>query len=77
MKGSTSPLSEFLDKGEFENANNPAHAEGWATYVELKLYEYAKQQSKDNKFKAIMDYLYANQLSGFLLETRIDKYLPS
>lgn len=49
-----------------------AHGEGWATYVELKLYEYAKQQSKDNKFKAIMDYLYANQLSGFLLETRID-----
>ena len=49
-----------------------AHGEGWATYVELKLYEYAKQQSKDNKFKAIMDYLYANQLSGFLLETRLD-----
>ena len=49
-----------------------AHGEGWATYVELKLYEYAKEQSTDNRFNAIMDYLYANQLSGFLLETRLD-----
>jgi len=49
-----------------------AHGEGWATYVELKLYEYAKEQSTDNRFDSIMDYLYANQLSGFLLETRLD-----
>ncbi len=49
-----------------------AHGEGWATYVELKLYEHAKEQSNDPKYGAIMDYLYANQLSGFLLETRLD-----
>lgn len=48
------------------------HAEGWATYVELQLYQYAKANSTDKKFHLIMDYLYANQLSGFLLETRLD-----
>ena len=51
---------------------NTGHAEGWATYVELKLYEYAKANSDDEGFDLVMDYLYANQLSGFLLETRID-----
>lgn len=51
---------------------NTGHAEGWATYVELKLYEYAKAKSNDEGFGLVMDYLYANQLSGFLLETRID-----
>ena len=49
-----------------------AHGEGWATYVELKLYEYAKANSTDEKFDLVMDYLYANQISSFLLETRID-----
>jgi uncharacterized protein (DUF885 family) len=49
-----------------------AHGEGWATYVELKLYQYAKSKSTDEKFNMVMDYLYANQMSGFLLETRID-----
>lgn len=51
---------------------NTAHGEGWATYVELKLYEYARSLSSDSGFKFVMDYLYANQLSGFLLETRLD-----
>lgn len=49
-----------------------AHGEGWATYVELKLFEYAKEQSEDENFRKVMDYLYAQQLSGFLLETRLD-----
>lgn len=51
-----------------------AHGEGWATYVQLKLYEYAKEQkgSDNDKFIKVMDYLYANQLSSFLLETRLD-----
>ena len=49
-----------------------AHGEGWATYVELKLYEYAKSLSTNEDFGLVMDYLYANQLSGFLLETRLD-----
>ena len=49
-----------------------AHGEGWATYVELALYEYAMANSTDKGFIKVMEYLYANQLSGFLLETRID-----
>ncbi len=49
-----------------------AHGEGWATYVELKLYEYAMEQSDDPKFDMVMKYLYANQVTGFLLETRLD-----
>jgi len=49
-----------------------AHGEGWATYVELKLYEYAMELSDDKKFDMVMEYLYANQVSGFLLETRLD-----
>ncbi len=51
---------------------NTGHAEGWATYVQLNLYEYAKENSDDEKFKAVMEYLYANELSSFLLETRLD-----
>ncbi|MBQ8293583.1 MAG: DUF885 family protein [Bacilli bacterium] len=49
-----------------------AHGEGWATYVELALYQYAKEQSDNTIFDLVMDYYYANQLSGFLLETRLD-----
>lgn len=49
-----------------------AHGEGWATYVEIKLYEYAKSLSDDYKFDAVMDYYIANALSSFLLETRLD-----
>lgn len=49
-----------------------AHGEGWATYVELALYQNIINTTKDSALKAIARYLYANQLSGFLLETRID-----
>jgi uncharacterized protein (DUF885 family) len=49
-----------------------AHGEGLATYTQLKLYEYDKKSSKDSKFKDVMNYLYYNDLSSFLLETRID-----
>ena len=49
-----------------------AHGEGWATYVESKLYEYAKSLSTNEDFGLVMDYLIANQLSGHLLETRLD-----
>lgn len=51
---------------------NTGHAEGWATYVQLSLYQYAASLSTDEKFLAVMNYLYANELSGFLLETRLD-----
>lgn len=49
-----------------------AHGEGWATYVELKLYEHALRNAKDEKQKDIFNYLIANHKSGFMLETRID-----
>jgi uncharacterized protein (DUF885 family) len=49
-----------------------AHGEGWATYVQSKLYEYAKSLSTNEDFGLVMDYLIANQLSGHLLETRLD-----
>lgn len=48
------------------------HAEGWATYVQLKLYEYIKEMSTDRKVDLVMDYLYASQLSSYLLEARLD-----
>ncbi|MDE6242023.1 MAG: DUF885 domain-containing protein [Anaeroplasmataceae bacterium] len=49
-----------------------AHGEGWATYVELALYEYALERASSSADKAVIRYLYANQLAGFLLETRLD-----
>lgn len=49
-----------------------AHGEGWATYVELKLYEYAMENTTDAALLDVLNYLYYNQLSGFLLETRLD-----
>lgn len=49
-----------------------AHAEGWATYVELKLYDYAMSLSNDKKYIQVMEYLKAEHAQGFLLETRID-----
>lgn len=71
-------LYAYIYSKELELSNlatvmtNTGHAEGWATYVQLKLYEYAKERSDDPKFQAVMDYLYANELSSFLLETRLD-----
>ena len=49
-----------------------AHGEGWATYVVLALYEYAIANSTDADFIEIMEYLYANELSSYLLEVRLD-----
>lgn len=49
-----------------------AHGEGWATYVSIKLFEYAMERSTDQQFIEVMQYLRANELSSFLLETRID-----
>ena len=49
-----------------------AHGEGWATYVELKLYEYAMERTTNQELLDTLNYLYYNQLSGFLLETRVD-----
>ena len=49
-----------------------AHAEGWATYVQLALFDYAKASANNDNFSALIDYQYANELAGFLLECRID-----
>ena len=49
-----------------------AHGEGWATYVELKLYEYALRNATSKKEKDVYNYLIANHKSGYMLETRID-----
>lgn len=49
-----------------------AHAEGWATYVELKLYDYAIEKATDPGMVEIIEYYKANHLAGFLLETIID-----
>ena len=37
-----------------------AHGEGWATYVSIKLFEYAMERSDNDKFKEVMAYLRAN-----------------
>ncbi len=53
------------------------HAEGWATYVQLKLYDYLKTHNNktadmQSAIAAALDYLYYNQLMGFLLYTEMD-----
>lgn len=71
-------LYEYVFSKELDLPNistimtSTAHGEGWAMYVELALYRYAKEQSDNNIFDLVMDYMYANQLSSHLLETRID-----
>ena len=49
-----------------------AHAEGWATYVQLALYDYARKNSEDPNFICVMDYLYANQLNSYLIYSYFD-----
>ena len=54
-------------------ATSTAHGEGWATYVEFQLYEYAKKVHADDKdYVVAMDYLIGNHLSNFMIEARID-----
>lgn len=49
-----------------------AHAEGWATYVQLALYQHLMDTSSSRNMKRTAKYLYAQTLSGHLLETRLD-----
>lgn len=49
-----------------------AHGEGWATYVSLQLFKYAKENSTSDTFKSVMDYYIANESLGHILETRLD-----
>lgn len=59
-------------------SGNLAHAEGWATYVEYALYDYAIKNAKGEtnndvtKAKDVIKYLKLNHESGFLLECRLD-----
>ena len=48
------------------------HAEGWATYVVVALYENIMNTTTDEKLKNACKYLLADQLNGYLLETKID-----
>lgn len=66
-------FSKEIGLSDFQVVNSSvAHAEGWATYVELKLFEFSKNNSSNQNFQMVMDYLYSNALAGHLLETRID-----
>ena len=49
-----------------------AHAEGWATYVSLALYDDVIKTTSNQKLKDICEYLYNEQLNSYLLETKID-----
>ena len=65
--------SKELDLHPFSIVNtSTAHAEGWATYVEFQLYEYAKTIHTEKNYDVAMDYLIGNHMSNFMLEARID-----
>ena len=51
---------------------NLTHGEGWATYVELKLFEYLRKTTKGAGYKAGIDYLYYNTLLSYLVYSRAD-----
>lgn len=54
-------------------STSTAHGEGWATYVEFQLYEYAKTIHSDiDNYDIAMDYLIGNHVSSYMLEARID-----
>ena len=48
------------------------HAEGWATYVALALFDHIINTTTNPKLMSACEYLYAEQLNGYLLETKID-----
>ncbi len=51
---------------------NTGHGEGWACYVQEKLYDYIKDNTTDNGLKLYCDYSKYNFLLSYLLYTRID-----
>lgn len=52
-----------------------AHAEGWATYVALALYEYAMENTTDENLITVLQYLHANELNGYLINAMFDAYI--
>ena len=72
-------FAKELDLHPFSQiSGNLAHGEGWATYVEYALYNYAETRVTGSspmaklKAKDIIKYLKANHEMGYLLECRID-----
>ena len=51
---------------------NLTFGEGWATYVQLKLFEYLRESKPSKPVKYACDYLYYNQLVSYLAYSRID-----
>lgn len=51
---------------------NLTYGEGWATYVQLKLFEYIKANSAIKAVQYACDYLYFNELVSYLAYSRID-----
>ncbi len=51
---------------------NLTFGEGWATYVQLMLYKYIKENTKKSVIKNACDYLYYNQLLSYLVYSRVD-----
>lgn len=51
---------------------NTGHGEGWACYVQEKLYDYIKDNTTDKGLKLYCDYSKYNFLLSYLLYTRID-----
>lgn len=66
----------FAKESSIHNVNkfmkNLTFGEGWATYVQLMLYKYIKDNSKKSVVKNACDYLYYNQLLSYLVYSRID-----
>ena len=68
-------LYAYIYSKELELSNlatvmtNTGHAEGWATYVEFQLYEYAKTKNSDPNYEYAMNYLIGNEY--------LKDYIPS
>ena len=51
------------------------HAEGWATYVSLALYDYVESTTDSKKIKSMIPYLQVEELNNYLLESKLDLYI--
>lgn len=66
----------FAKETDIHNINkvmkNLTYGEGWATYVQLMLFKYIKETTKNSAYKYACDYLYYNQLLSYTAYSRID-----
>ena len=51
------------------------YGEGWATYVQIKLFEYLINNSTDEKQKDFLTYMYYNSYVEFIIYSMIDYYI--